>query len=328
MTEIRDIKKYFSRIGAAFFAGSLLIFAVQFAMSWLQHKFFSQTSGNYDITLFVSSLSMYVIAMPLLVLLVRRIPGAEPVQHKMKAGKWFIAFFMAYALMYLSNLFGVLTTEIMGQLKGDTIANPLQDVVTGISPLTALVLMVVCAPIIEEYVFRKLIVDRTVQYGEKTAIVLSGLMFALFHGNLNQFVYALVLGMFFAFIYVKTGKLIYSITLHGAINFMGSIPGMLLLKSEVFRQMESVSAADTDALMALVTEHMSEIMVYLGYLALVFVLVIVGIVCWAVNFKKMKCVPAEIVIPKGQRFKTMILNLGMILYSLFWIVQIVKQILE
>ena len=80
--------------------------------------------------------------------------------------------------------------------------------------------------------------------------------------------------------------------------------------------------------MALVTEHMSEIMVYLGYLALVFVLVIVGIVCWAVNFKKMKCVPAEIVIPKGQRFKTMILNLGMILYSLFWIVQIVKQILE
>ena len=47
--------------------------------------------------------------------------------------------------------------------------------------------MVICAPILEEYIFRKLIVDRTVKYGQGVAIVLSGLMFGLFHGNLNQF---------------------------------------------------------------------------------------------------------------------------------------------
>ena len=50
--------------------------------------------------------------------------------------------------------------------------------------------MVICAPILEEYIFRKLIVDRTVKYGQGVAVVLSGLMFGLFHGNLNQFAYA------------------------------------------------------------------------------------------------------------------------------------------
>lgn len=325
MTEIQDIKKNFSGIGAAFFAGTLIIFAIQFGMSWLQYKFFWQTVGNYDIVLLVSSLSMYVLAMPFLVFFVRRIPGTAPVQHKMSAGKWFIAFFMSCALVYLSNLFGVIATGIIGLIKGNTIANPIQDIVLEISPFTALFLMVICAPIVEEYVFRKLIVDRTIQYGEKTPIVLSGLMFALFHGNLNQFVYAFVLGMFFAFIYVKTGKLVYPITLHAAINFMGSIPEMLLLKSGVFQQLANVSITDTDGLMALVTEHMSEIMCYFGYLLLVLVLVIIGVICWAVNFKKMKCASGEIVIPKGQWFKTVVLNMGMVLYSLFWIIQIARQ---
>ena len=89
--------------------------------------------------------------------------------------------------MYVTNVIGTFTTAIFGTLKGDLVDNPIQDILTGLSPLTAFFLMVICAPIVEEYVFRKLIIDRTVQYGQATAILLSGLMFALFHGNFNQF---------------------------------------------------------------------------------------------------------------------------------------------
>lgn len=320
-------KKVFSRIGCCYFGGAVLIFAVQYLIAWIVHIIFPQVETSYDAALIISSMSMYLLSMPCLAAVVRRIPGTTLPRHKMGVGKWFAAFFMSYAILYISNIIGVVTTWLIGVAKGSVVDNPLADITAEISPLTAFVLMVVCAPIAEEILFRKLLVDRTVKYGEKTAVILSGLMFGLFHGNLNQFVYAVLLGMFFGFIYVKTGKLIYTITLHAVINFMGSIPGILMMRSGVFKELESISGSQ-DEIMSLVMDYKSEIMIYLIYLIGIFVIVIVGVICWALSFKKMKCAPGQVVIPKGQRFRTVFLNVGMILYTLFWLVEIVKQLLE
>ena len=60
--------------------------------------------------------------------------------------------------------------------------------------------------------------------------MVSGLMFGLFHGNLNQFVYAFVLGLFLAFLYVKTGNLKITIALHMMINFVGGIVSSWLMR--------------------------------------------------------------------------------------------------
>ena len=320
-------KIYFSRIGYIYVLGAAAIFAVQYLAVWIVQMFFPKIMTGYDAVLIISSLSMYLLAMPFLVVLVRRIPGTTLQRHKMSIGKWFIAFLMSYAAMYLSNLIGLMITQGIGLVKGDIVNNPLGEIVTEISPLTAFVLMVLCAPIVEEYTFRKLLVDRTAKYGERTAIVLSGLMFGLFHGNLNQFVYAFTLGTFFGFIYVKTGKLIYTITLHAAINFMGSVPGILMLRSRVFTEFANMSG-DIDEMMNLFVNYAQEILIYILYLIFIIVLVTVGVICWALSFKKMKCAPGEVTILKGQWFRTVILNGGMVLYSLFWIWQIIKQLLE
>lgn len=210
--------------------------------------------------------------------------------------------------------------------KGDLVDNPIQDILTGLSPLTAFFLMVICAPIVEEYVFRKLIIDRTVQYGQATAILLSGLMFALFHGNFNQFVYAFTLGVFWGFIYVKTGRLIYTVALHMTVNFLGSIPGLLLMKSTFFNQLSLLAENNPSAIVGLVMQHPVQFLLICFYMLLLFGLVITGIIFWAINFKKFKCAPGEITIPKGKRFSTIILNVGMILYCLFWIIQIILQL--
>ena len=34
----------------------------------------------------------------------------------------------------------------------------------------------------------------------------------------------------------------------------------------------------------------------------------------------------SVIIPKGERFKTMILNVGMVIYSIFWIAMIIIQL--
>ena len=174
--------------------------------------------------------------------------------------------------------------------------------------------------------FPKLIIDRTVQYGQATAILLSGLMFALFHGNFNQFVYAFTLGVFWGFIYVKTGRLIYTVALHMTVNFLGSIPGLLLMKSTFFNQLSLLAENNPSAIVGLVMQHPVQFLLICFYMLLLFGLVITGIIFWAINFKKFKCAPGEITIPKGKRFSTIILNVGMILYCLFWIIQIILQL--
>lgn len=323
---LKKHKSHFSKIGLFYFCGAIIISGVQISVITLIQLIAPQLMVNPNISLIISSLSMYLIAMPLLVIIVRTIPGMVIHKKEMTAGQWIIAFFMCYALMYVTNVIGTFTTAIFGTLKGDLVDNPIQDILTGLSPLTAFFLMVICAPIVEEYVFRKLIIDRTVQYGQATAILLSGLMFALFHGNFNQFVYAFTLGVFWGFIYVKTGRLIYTVTLHMTVNFLGSIPGLLLMKSTFFNQLSLLAENNPSAIVGLVMQHPVQFLLICFYMLLLFGLVITGIIFWAINFKKFKCAPGEITIPKGKRFSTIILNVGMILYCLFWIIQIILQL--
>lgn len=82
---------------------------------------------------------------------------------------------------------------------------------------------------LEELFFRKALISHMKPYGEKTAVILSALMFGLFHGNFSQVFYAFFLGLLFGYVFVKTEKLRYSLMLHMIINFLGSVlaPGLL-----------------------------------------------------------------------------------------------------
>jgi len=51
------------------------------------------------------------------------------------------------------------------------------------------------APVCEELIFRKMLVTRALKYGEGVAILLSGLVFGLFHGDLNQIYVCLWIGI-------------------------------------------------------------------------------------------------------------------------------------
>ena len=66
--------------------------------------------------------------------------------------------------------------------------------------------LVIVGPIFEEWLFRKQLIDHTRKYGEKTAILLSGLAFGLFHMNLFQFFYAFLLGLMFGYVYTRTSS--------------------------------------------------------------------------------------------------------------------------
>lgn len=331
---LRMARKHFSKLGLGFIIGTVVIFAVQLLAMWAVEVLKPEWMRDANIALTVSIVPMYLIGMPILILIVRRLPAQAPLRHSMKVGHFFLAAFMSFAVMYISNIVGVILTTVIGMLKGGTVQNTIANVAMSLNPFVAFLYMVICAPIMEEFVFRKLIVDRTVRYGQAVAVILSGLMFGLFHGNLNQFVYAFTLGVFLAFLYIKTGDLKVTIGLHMIINFIGSVVSMKVLElidlEGLVELEETTNFAQPDALAAYLSENLIGWLFYMFYIIFILAVVITGVVLWIVALvkKKFSFAKGEIVIPKGKRFRTVIFNVGMMIYCLAWIAMIIFQLFE
>lgn len=326
---MKETKKHFSRLGLQLFVIAILIIIVQMASIFIIAICGPAVAENDTLSFLATMLPFYAIGISGILWFLKRHPVAHATEHPMNFKQWIVAFFMTYALMYVSNMIGIFLTQIIGMLKGAPVDNVIQDIAMNLHPLAALLCMVILAPVFEELVFRKFIIDRTAKYGEGIAIFVSALAFGLFHGNLNQFAYAFTLGLFWGFIYVKTRKIKYTIWLHMVINFMGSVLPLLILRPDFVEAMTTIdSSASPAAFMQLISEHVIDFTLYLVYSLFILILLITGVVLFLVNHKKMHLYPGEIVIPKGERFRTVILNAGMLLNMIFWGFQIIIQLFQ
>lgn len=100
-----------------------------------------------------------------------------------------------------------------------------------------LFLLLIFNPVMEEFVFRKLLADKLLKYGERFYVLVSAFCFALVHGvslGIPQIVYTFILGMIWAYLLVKTGDIKLVILLHALSNLFGSVIMQTLLSvSEV-----------------------------------------------------------------------------------------------
>ena len=328
---LREARKHFSKLGAMFVLGTLVIYAVQLVSAVLVRLLKPEWLDDANISMALSVLPMYLIGMPILILLVKTVPAETIEKKQIKWWQFLVAGVMSFGLAYGANFIGSFITAIIGLLKGSAVENAILDIATSISLLFVFLYMVICAPIMEEYIFRKLIVDRTVKYGQDVAVLMSGLMFGLFHGNLNQFVYAFVLGCFLAFLYVKTGKLKITIALHMLFNFVGGVISTKLLDLIDFQGYQEIvtNGMDTAALTAHMVEHMTGWLLFGVFGLFVLAMVLTSLILFIVFIVKKKFTfeQGEVVIPKGRRFRTVIFNVGMVIYCIFWIAMIVYSLL-
>jgi len=327
---LKVARKHFSKLGGMFILGTIVIYAVQIISASLVKIFRPEWLQDDNINLALSIIPMYLIGMPVLVALVKRIPAESVERKQMKWWQFLLAVIMCFGLVYASNLVGNIISTIISMLKGSMVQNAILDIATSVSMFFVILYMVICAPFVEEYVFRKLIVERTVKYGQGVAVVVSGLMFGLFHGNLNQFVYAFTLGCFLAFLYVKTGKLKITIAIHMMINFMGGVVSLKLLEMiDLDRYLEiAENGMDMNALMTYMSENAVGWILYMLFALFVFGAILTALIMFIVCFatKKITFQRGQVVIPRGKRFSTVILNVGMLVYCIFWIVMIVIQL--
>ena len=101
--------------------------------------------------------------------------------------------------------------------------------------------LLIFAPIVEEFLFRKLVIERLVFLGEVPTVIISSLFFALPHiysQGIPLFFGTFALAMVLGYVRVKTGKLWPCILLHALFNLYGSyftlsvsqtVPGTILV---------------------------------------------------------------------------------------------------
>lgn len=323
--EMKDVKKQFSKIGLVLFLGTLIIYGIQILSYTIAGKV-PVIAENGSLSFLVGMLPMYIIAFPVIFLMFKKIPvQISGEKKKMPIHHLLAAFLISYAGTYICNIIGNIIASIVGVIKQSPVENVMLNVTSNINPAVNFFIIVICAPIMEELLFRKSIIDRTAKYGEGISIVFSGLLFGLFHGNLVQFSYAFWIGVFFGFIYIKTKNIVYPVILHMIINFLGSFIGAFIIEVS---GLNLINAEASEAeLMAVMMDNIVGLAILFLYMICIIGFVIAGIIIFLVNKKKFKLTAGEVTIEKGQKIKTIIFNLGVILYSIFWLVQIILQLL-
>ena len=282
-------------------------------------------------------LPTYLIAVPLILYLGKRLlPGTTPKRRAIKPSHFVSALACTFGIAIACNIVGLIITAILGKAMGGSVENVSTQLISRLDPLTSIFLVTIGAPVCEELIFRKMLVTRTLKYGEGVAILLSGLAFGLFHGNFNQFAYAFGIGLFFAYVFVKTGNIKITIALHACMNGFTSVVLTNLIQAlDLQKLMELVSKSmsnlqDSEAFAAYV-QFVTENGVLIAAIGLSILFeygfALFGIIYLLVNLKKIRVYAGEVTIPKGKRFSIIFFNAGMIAFLGVWVFQIVAQIM-
>ena len=282
-----NVKSVFSRVGLAAAMLGVVVNLVQMLIITIFNIVNPDFESNGWFRYLLIAVSFYLIGFPLCCLILKRIPdGHKREEESLTFGCFFKFFLISYFVMVLLNLFTMGFILVVGKVKGADVVNPLEGVISNSSIWATIIFAGILSPIIEEILFRGVMLNKLRTYGDKIAIITTALLFGLFHENFSQFFYAVGLGVVFAYVTLKTGTIKYSIGLHIMINMMGSVIGTKVLSSNTATMIFGI---------------------------VVWVFVIAGLILFIKDFKKMSLLPGEVTIEKGYVVSETWLNMGMMI---------------
>ena len=312
---LKQARRDFSRIGASL----CLMVVVWYALATvLEGALYAAVGGKGEtpnwVTYVGSGVPLYLIAMPIAVMLMGKSTVIETRKFDMKPGLFFKLLLMCLPMMWAGSVFGSMLSMA---LSNGEVTDRVADLAMQTN-IWNVVFLVIVGPIFEEWLFRKQLIDHTRKYGEKTAILLSGLAFGLFHMNLFQFFYAFLLGLMFGYVYTRTSKLRYSTAMHMIINFNGGVLAPWVLTRVDLDQLEKVSEAaengNAAAMEQWASQNVEGLAIMLVYFVLYGAVILAGFVLLIRNFKKFEFYTAPEELPRGTRAKTVCGNVGMIMF--------------
>ena len=302
-------KKTFSIAGLALFAA--VAGSAVFSMLILTPLFMANdgafmkklVEGGYASLMVLFTYVPQLLALLIFWLIIRLIPKGESGSSQFSFGWLFQVFLMGYGVSTVLNVIGTMLNKSTGGT--DFVGEISSMISTGL--VVTFLIPVVIGPILEELIFRKLLIDRIRRFGEWNAVLFSALAFGLFHMNLPQFCYAASVGLMLGYVYVKTGRILYTIIMHILLNSASSLIVLATTGGSVKASIILLSAA--------------AILIIVG--------VISGIILFFVKRKKLQFdsdMPEAI--SRDEVFRTAYLNPGVILYYAYCILMIVLALLN
>lgn len=308
--KLKTARHCFSVLGCAV----LLLLAGQLAVSRLVDRcmplFFP--AGGYPtwLPLLIAYLVFFGIVFPLAALLLRRLPVAAPEKGKISARHFFaflpILYLCSYVGSQLSQWLIALLADAFGLQMGSALGTLLLT-----HPLVMVFILLLAAPLCEEWFFRKLLLDRACIYGEKLAIFVSALLFACYHTSVYQFFYTFFVGLILGYLYLRTGKLWVTVLMHAVFNLLCSILPYVMLRFGIFAAF--MEAETMDEQIAVIAENPIGVAVACVYGFVCLGLLIGGCLLLGKFRKKVFFKPAACPLPPDTEGAAAFVNVGMLL---------------
>lgn len=132
---------------------------------------------------------------------------------------------MKVSNVLLSIVYAILIEQVMNFFNALSMVffkSPVNEVIYSypkkIPFIVAVILVAVLPAIFEETAYRGVVFQNYRKCGKWEAVLLSALLFGLFHGNMNQFSYTIVLGICGALLYEATGSILAPMVVHFFLN--------------------------------------------------------------------------------------------------------------
>ncbi len=221
--------------------------------------------------------------------LIKDLPLGTPYDNKAAVLLVFAGLMCCIAGSYATGIF----SSIVENMFGITFTMPENDTVINSVPTFLLTVLgtAVIPAFIEEFAIRGTVLQALRRYGDRFAILMSALVFAFMHGNMVQIPFAFIAGIAIGYAVTVSGTMWVGVAIH----FLNNLAAVVMQ-----------TAADA------LPEATANIVV----LAMVLAIGAVGILCLVLYLKNYARVPmskGDTVLQRGEKGKTYILTVPMIL---------------
>ncbi len=271
-----NTKQIYTRIGIGMILYIALPFLIQLVLYPSLFQLYPELRSNSYIVWILTIAPMYLAGVPVFYLLIKGIRKQHLYRHRLTVFQLMKFITVSFTFLYIGSLIGTGLTKLLSFFTQQESSGGVANMISQSDFPAMLIFVVILPPIMEELVFRKWLLDRLVVMGDKMAIFISALLFGLVHGNLKQFFFAFFIGCIFGYIYIRTGRLRYSILIHLIINFFGSV-----IAQSVLRNMGEIAG------------NMSKLVLLLLYSGVLLALFILGLITFILERKK-------VVLKKGE----------------------------
>lgn len=316
--DFSSAKKAFSRIGLALLAFFAATFLSQYIFAEIVDRFFPNLFAGgvtYLHKLIISFVTMYLIGVPVFYLCIKGVDTFPADVGKIGLSSLVSAFIISMTLSYVGSMLGDGVSSVIYRATDVMPITETLELISGISWEWALVFVAIIGPFFEELIFRKLIIDRTRGFGEKLSMIFSAILFALYHISVQQFFYAFFIGMLYGYIYLRTGKMIYSYVLHAAFNLFGSVIPLML--NEIVDYTKLLTAKSSEEMYKMVEENMLGYSIVSLYSLATIVMAFAGVGLLLKKIRTMRFETALFQLPKDSEATTAFVNVGVMLYITF-----------